>query len=138
MTLALGACDGAQDGCTPGYETCGCAEEARCLQGLQCLSNRCVDLDVTPNASEDGDTGASDSRGETEQDFDNVSACEALLDSLECAPPAGVALIDCTSFSASPCDISDYLDCLEDNTACNGEQLDPSGWSECVDLAVCS
>ncbi len=138
MALALGACDGEQDGCTPGYETCDCEAEARCLEGLQCLSNRCVDPNASPDTTDDSDTAQSGALAESGEDFDNVSACEALLDSLECAPPAGVALIDCASFGSSPCDISDYLNCLEDNATCNGDQLDASGWTECADLAVCS
>ena len=136
--VLLGACDGDQDECTPGYETCSCAADARCLSGLQCLSNRCVDPNFSPDENEGPDTAASGSEGESEEGFDNAVACEALLDSFECAPPGGLALLDCASFDSSPCDISDYFECLADNTTCSGDQLDASGWTQCLDLAVCS
>ncbi len=138
LLLSPAACDDGEGGCTPGYETCRCTAESLCLEGLQCLSSRCVDPESVPGEAEGGETAAEGGAGEAAGEPDNESACEALLDSLECAPPAGVALIDCASFSSSPCDLSDYFECLADNTTCNGEQLDASGWTQCMDLAVCS
>lgn len=138
LLLSPVACDSEQGGCTPGYETCACASEARCLDGLQCLSSRCVDPDFTPDMSETSDVAGEGAEEESAPGFDNEVACEALLDSLECTPPGGVALIDCAGLGASVCDLSDYFECLADNTACNGGQLDASGWTQCMDLAVCS
>ncbi|MGH1343017.1 MAG: hypothetical protein ACRBN8_15760 [Nannocystales bacterium] len=138
LLLSPSACDDDGGGCTPGYETCACTAESVCLEGLQCLSSRCVDPKSMPEEDDGDDTEAGGGMPETDTGHDNESACEMLLDSLECAPPAGVALIDCASFGSSPCDLADYFECLADNTMCSGEQLDASGWTQCMDLAVCS
>jgi hypothetical protein len=42
--------------CVPGYEGCPCFDDARCISGLQCLSNHCVSVP----ASTSGDPTSSD------------------------------------------------------------------------------
>lgn len=44
--LTLVAC-GDDDGCSPGFEACGCTESGQCLTGLTCLSNICVNASGT-------------------------------------------------------------------------------------------
>lgn len=131
--LGSEGCDRDDSGCTPGYEACPCTADARCLQGLQCLSDRCVD----PVATGEGDSGSAGAESGAEP-FDNVAACEALLDSIACTPAAGVELLDCDSLGASPCELADYFACLADNATCPGGALDVTGWGQCMDLAVCT
>lgn len=52
--LWLVGCGGAGgDECTPGTESCECAELSQCLPGLQCLSNFCVQVGTTQNPTND-------------------------------------------------------------------------------------
>ena len=99
---------------------------------MQCLSSRCVDLVASPGPGVTSDGGGGSAS------FDNVAACESLLDSLECAPAGGVELLDCNSLGASACDLADYFMCLADGASCQGGVLDVSGWGQCMDLAVCT
>jgi len=125
------ACDAEED-CPAGHEGCMCTEEFQCLDGLQCLSDYCVD--PQSNAS-DGSGGGDSSSPSGSGSTNNVQACETFLDSLECAElPGGVMLLDCSVYESSTCDITDYLDCLTDNTTCTDGIADNTGWMECTSL----
>ncbi len=78
---------------------------------------------------------------------DNVAACEGYvqqINSLECY--SGAARLDpgstCGAFDDTDCDISDYFDCLTENTTCmsiGGMSVpDPSGTASCQSLANCN
>lgn len=42
----------ADEPCPPGYETCPCVEGGLCLEGLQCLSEICVEMPVEASTSD--------------------------------------------------------------------------------------
>jgi hypothetical protein len=70
---------------------------------------------------------------------DNVGACEDWLASMECGDYDFSELVDCSIYSDTPCDISDYFDCLAENGSCDEDTgvYDSSGWADCADLASC-
>ena len=83
-----------------------------------------------------------------EDSFDNVSACQNYVDSLECGDfdPStiyGSTFCEDTYGGLTTCDISDYFNCLADNTECIeddpvlGDYLDQSGTTDCASLANC-
>lgn len=123
------ACDSEED-CPAGHEGCVCAAEYSCLDGLQCLSEYCVD----PNGGGGGSADPAGSGGGSGS-TNNEAACQDFLDSIECGFPGGVAPIDCSIYSQVTCDITDYLNCLSDNAVCTNDMLDASGWMDCLSLA---
>ncbi len=137
--LAVAGCGEDEPDCTQGYEGCFCTRDYRCLEDLVCLSERCVDPNAV--AEEPGDDsaggGSSPGSGDDEGEGDNVASCEAFVDSWACEPPGGVMLLDCSVFESSACDVSEYFDCLADNTTCSGGMLDASQWISCTELAEC-
>ncbi len=82
----------------------------------------------TSDDDDDGSNGASD----------NVAACEAFVDSWECQVQGGVNPLMCDLYAETACDVSDYFNCLADNTTCSGDVLDASGWIDCAELAECA
>lgn len=130
LALLAGACDTEQD-CPAGHEQCVCTAEFTCLEGLACLSDRCVDLQ---GDDADGTGNANGSNG-TNGDNDAVVACQAFIDGLQCAAPEGPALIECSVYEGLACDVGPYFDCLAENSTCGSDDtLDISGWGECVEL----
>ncbi len=127
LSLASPACDDAEGDCQAGLEGCPCTAEYQCLDGLQCLSEYCVDP-VGSGGSSDPSGGASGGSN------DNVAACEGFIDGLDCAIPGGDVALDCSAYEGVACDVTDYLDCLADNTACVDGAADVSGWIDCVAL----
>lgn len=77
--------------------------------------------------SDDSDGGA----------VDNVGACEDLLAELDCGGMDLGQFVDCSTYASLTCDLSDYLQCLEDEFVCNDGVFDASGWAGCVSLASC-
>ena len=69
----------------------------------------------------------------------NVAACEDWVASMECGDTDYSTLVTCSSYSETTCDISEYFDCLSDNTTCDEDLgvADTTGWADCTDLAVC-
>lgn len=136
--LALPGCDNEQDGCTPGYETCECTEDLRCLSGLSCFSNLCVDPSMVPAPSDPDDTRVPSDPSDSGDQVDNAAACHMFLDSIACSPVAGVWPLRCEDYGELPCDVSAYFDCLADETVCTNGQLDATGWGSCASLASCA
>jgi hypothetical protein len=125
LALASPACDD-EDNCPAGQEGCVCAEDFQCDDGLVCLSEYCVSSVADGSG---GSGNASDPSGGGSSN-NNVEACEAFLDNLDCALPEGA--LDCSVYTDVACDVTDYLDCLTENSACNGDMIDVSGWGNCI------
>ena len=127
--LALGspACDDEGD-CSAGSEGCPCTADFKCLEGLECLSEYCV----SPNEGAATSGNSTDPSGAEGGSTNNVAACEAFVDNLPCALPEGV--LDCSVYAEVTCDVTDYLDCLTDNSGCTNDMIDVSGWGNCVSL----
>jgi hypothetical protein len=148
------ACDETGQDCQRGTEGCFCTEDYACLTGLVCLSEHCVDPDWTPEAdsgvagsgdsadsadsSDGGDSADGDGSGDGDTAPDNVGACEGWIESAECGDYDWSQSVDCSAYANLACDISDYFNCLNENTGCNDGIPDTSGWTECYALASCS
>ncbi|MGH1343770.1 MAG: hypothetical protein ACRBN8_19595 [Nannocystales bacterium] len=126
------ACDEESD-CPAGHEGCLCTEEFSCLEGLECLSEYCVSPSASGGDSNDGGTDADGDGDGDGGSSNNVQACEAFVDSLDCGLPQGA--LDCSSYAGLNCDLTDYLDCLADNSTCTNGMLDATGWVDCVSLS---
>jgi hypothetical protein len=129
--IATGVACAAEDDCTAGYEACPCAA-GTCLDGLVCLSGYCVNPDWEPPVA-DGSGGNDDDSN----DFDNVAACEDLIDDFSCGDVDLGMYVDCDVYGPLPCDVADYFDCVDENIECNDGVLDASDIMECVSLAQC-
>lgn len=70
---------------------------------------------------------------------DNVAACDDWLASMECGDYDFTAVVDCTVYSETACDISAYFTCLADATDCDEDLgiVDTTGWTDCADEATC-
>jgi|GEM_PF-1365493 len=135
-------CDGEASECPEGSETCPCTAEYKCLEGLMCLSDRCVDVFWTPPSNSPGDEGGEGGGGGDGGTANNVDACEAWTRTLSgpgCESSELVQLANCSAFASLPCDLNanGYFDCLSDNTVCMLGGPDVSGWAQCASLAVC-
>ena len=133
--LAAPSCD-QEDDCTRGDEGCYCTADFRCLEGLACRSFLCVDPEWTPPEPEPEPPA-----GDGGKPVDNVSACEQWLASLECGGESlgdqlGEALV-CETFEEYACSLDGYFQCLEDNTRCDGEYPDVTGWNACAGRLSC-
>jgi hypothetical protein len=153
--LVAVACDEGSD-CTPGTEACVCTSNGGCLPHLECISDYCVDPDWTPPAADaDGDEGgddegiaegasaSADDDGDDDEGgddagmHDNVGACKAWIANYDCGGFDIGQSLNCDLYADTACDISDYFDCLSDNTSCTNGFPDTSGWADCIDLAMC-
>jgi hypothetical protein len=143
------ACDGEEE-CTRGTEACLCTDNGGCLPHLECISDYCVDPNWTPSADDDGadDDGVADGKadgdddGQAESDDgstapDNVGACQAWVDAYDCGGFDIGQSLNCDQYAQVQCDISEYFECLTDNTTCTMGFPNTSGWTACVDLAMC-
>ena len=128
LALVAPACDD-EDDCPSGHEGCVCAEEYSCLDGLVCLSEYCVSS-VADGGGSGGNANSSDPSGADGGSNNTVQACETFLDNLECAIPDGA--LDCSVYTEVACDVTDYLDCLTENSSCVGDMIDISGWANCI------
>ncbi|MGH1340155.1 MAG: hypothetical protein ACRBN8_01290 [Nannocystales bacterium] len=141
--LAIALCsacdsDSDSDSCPDGSETCPCTVDYKCLNGLTCLSDRCVDVSWTPPEDTPDTTNGNNSSG----DFDNVAACEAWADSLgslQCGFDGAQTGVDCSAYANIPCDLdgNGLFECFEDNVTCRSGMLDVSGLANCAGLATC-
>jgi hypothetical protein len=77
------------------------------------------------SAGDDGDGGDGGGAG-------NVAACEAYVDSIDCGDVDLGSMVTCADYEAVTCDVSEYFNCLADNTVCTDGQLDLSGWANCT------
>ncbi|HET6584477.1 MAG TPA: hypothetical protein VFG69_13540, partial [Nannocystaceae bacterium] len=68
---------------------------------------------------------------------DNVAACEAWIEGFECDGFDIGQTLHCDEYAGFECDISDYFECLTDNTTCTMGFPNTSGWAACIDLAMC-
>lgn len=127
-SVAAVACAG--DDCQAGNEGCPCTFDDRCLEGLACLSDYCVD----PNPQQTSGPGDSADGSSV----DNVAACEAFVDTVSCGDVDLSQFLDCDIYADTVCDIADYFDCLSDNTSCTDGVFDNSQWPSCADLATCT
>ena len=132
--LAAGlACGADDDDCTAGYEACPCAS-GTCLDGLTCLSGYCVNPDWEPPVGEETAVAEAD---DDDSGFDNVAACEALLDDFDCGDVDLGMYVDCDVYGPLPCYVADYFDCVNEEITCTDGVLDASTLMECVPLAQC-
>ena len=78
----------------------------------------------------------------------NVAACEDWIVDMDekvsqsaCANTDVASLLQggCDNYESSSCDISDYFDCLYDNTECNENsgEINAEGWADCNALLAC-
>lgn len=70
--------------------------------------------------------------------YDNVQSCKDWVEAISCGEYDFTTVIDCNGYESADCDISDYFDCLTDNTTCAEGVPDMSGWATCVSKATCS
>lgn len=84
-----------------------------------------------------GGSGNDSSDDDEGGDVDNVGACNDLLDELDCGGMDLGQFVDCSAYASLSCDLSDYLQCLEDEFVCTDGVFDASGWAGCVSLASC-
>ena len=78
-----------------------------------------------------------DEVGDDDNSIDNVAACERWVDTVSCGDFDFSMLVDCDLYEDTVCDISDYFDCLSDNTECNDGVPDTQGWQNCAEEAEC-
>ena len=69
---------------------------------------------------------------------DNVAACEEWIESLNCGEYDFSSTLDCSIYESTECDISDYFDCLTENTECIDGVPDMTGWLSCLSKATCN
>lgn len=131
--LGFGLACGPENDCTAGYEACPCAA-GTCLDGLTCLSGYCVNPDWEPPAA-DG-SGNADEADDGDA-YDNVAACEALIDDFSCGDVDLGMYVDCDVYADLPCDVADYFACVDEEVVCTDGVLDASTLMECVPLATC-
>lgn len=62
--------------CIPGYETCPCADGGVCLDGLQCLSDLCVEIAVAESSSEGSTSEGSGTTSAVDDESSSSSAAE--------------------------------------------------------------
>ena len=69
----------------------------------------------------------------------NVDSCESWVASMECGTTDFSSLVGCEAYEDYDCDVSDYFNCLSENTTCDEDLGVPDvlGWSECIALAEC-
>jgi len=69
----------------------------------------------------------------------NVAACEDWLASMSCGDTDYTTLVSCDAYEETTCDISEYFDCLTENTTCDEDLgvADMSGWTECTSYTTC-
>lgn len=135
LALSSPACDSESNGCPDGSETCPCTVDYKCLEGLTCLSDRCVDVSWTPPEDEPDPAGPDGTA-------DNRAACEEWVDSLQslqCGLQGGQSVVDCSAYANVPCDLNanGLFACFSDNVTCQGGMLDASGLASCAALATC-
>lgn len=87
------------------------------------------------NGNGSGDDSSDDDDGGGA--VDNEAACNDLVDGLDCGGMDLGQFVDCSAYASLTCDLSDYLQCLEDEFVCNDGVFDASGWAGCVSLASC-
>ena len=70
---------------------------------------------------------------------ENVESCEAWVDSQSCGEYDFSSALGsgCSYYEDLDCDISGYFDCLTENTSCDGDLADISGWTSCLSQATC-
>ncbi|HWB81238.1 MAG TPA: hypothetical protein VG755_40015 [Nannocystaceae bacterium] len=132
--LGLGLACGPETSCSGGSEGCPCVQGA-CLTGLVCLSGYCVDPNWMPPGGEAG-TNAAESNGESGS-YDNVAACEALVEDFECGMLDLSMYVDCDLYADVACDVSDYFDCVRDDVECADDMIDAMQLADCAELAQC-
>ncbi|MBK8235598.1 MAG: hypothetical protein IPK74_08595 [Deltaproteobacteria bacterium] len=137
--------------CYPGYEGCACTPEGACLQGLQCLSDLCVELSegsssttvvddtTTGTAGDSSSSGASESSSSTGPEPCNADPpqCEAGGSTLRTCVDGSWVESDCEdecapmAYGAGTCDAMTAQSC-----ACS-EPTDDACWLSAEALCVC-
>lgn len=69
--------------------------------------------------------------------LDNVGACNAWVEATKCGSTDIASLVNCDLYKDTDCNISGYFDCLVQNTKCENDVLDATGWGSCASKAVC-
>lgn len=69
----------------------------------------------------------------------NVAACETWLEAMTCGDYDYSTVVDCHVYDDYGCDVSDYFNCLTENTVCDEATgvADTTDWTECAYLADC-
>ena len=70
----------------------------------------------------------------------NVAACEDWLAAMDCGDTDFSTLVSCDVYENTECDISQYFDCLAEETTCDDDLgvADTSGWLNCLEQAECT
>ncbi len=123
-----------------------CGDPEGSLSG-ECMDNIDNDDDGAVDCEDEDCSGSSDCSEQGTDPWDpglpsgnsNVQACEEWVEAVSCGEYDFSTSVDCSVYEDSACDISDYFDCLTDNTICDEETgvPDMSGWGECTDYASC-
>lgn len=71
------------------------------------------------------------------EDFNNEAACQDWIDAFSCGDTDISSSVDCSLYADVDCDVSDYFNCLTENTTCEMGVVDITGWSACYNLATC-
>lgn len=130
--VMLGVACEQSDDCPAGQEGCACTSDGLCLEGLDCLSGHCVDPSWMPPTG--GGPDDDDDDGGT---FDNVTACNALVDELVCGDADLAMYVDCSLYADYPCDVADYFDCVREMVTCVDGAFDASQLMACAELGTC-
>ena len=90
--------------------------------------------DSADGGSAGGDAAGGDDGGST----DNVSACNSLVDKLDCGGVDLGMFIPCDQYGNLTCDITDYFNCVEEAFECTDGMFDASAITPCASMAACS
>lgn len=71
---------------------------------------------------------------------DNVASCEEFVKKVKCGSVDITKQVDCSTYGATTCDISEYFNCLSTKYVCSNGMYDTSKLataSECGTKALC-
>jgi hypothetical protein len=98
------------------------------------------DGDDGDNKTSNNNSNGGDGDGDGDKNsgtHDNVKACNDWKAAVQCSDLSSLNALDCGQYANVACDISAYFDCLTDNTKCNNDVLDVSGWGACASMVSC-
>ncbi|HWB79190.1 MAG TPA: hypothetical protein VG755_29720 [Nannocystaceae bacterium] len=136
------------DTCVPGWEGCPCFEDARCIEGLMCLSNHCVlvpdagssegdatDATTTESSGDPTDASSSEessSTGLPDVCYDDDTYCDD--DELQTCVDGQWVVVDCedacalTGYSSAGCEQAEACSC----DVHSDEVCDNAAYQHCI------
>lgn len=139
--------------CYPGYEGCACTPEGSCLQGLQCLSDLCVETpagsssttavdDTSTTTAATGDSsssGAHDSSSSTgpEPCYADPPQCEAGGSTLRTCVGGSWVESDCEDECATMAYGAGTCDAMTEQSCACSEPTDDACWQSAAALCIC-